>query len=128
MDQTIDVKFTMEDWQETSLRDMGDSTLKKAQVKYNYQGDFTGTSECEFLLLYHPNGDASFTAVERIEGEYHQQPFILILTHQGIHEDNIAKGHCYVTASSGSMTNFAAEGCYRADAQTVSLSLVAKRK
>jgi hypothetical protein len=123
MNNPLNVIFSMKSWDEKTVRPLTDTTLKQATVCYQYTGDFTGESEAEFLLLYLPDGTASFTAVERIEGIYDNAPFTMVLTHHGLHEDNIAKGTCEVAAATGSLKSYSGTGTYRADDSTVALAL-----
>ncbi len=119
----IKCTFSVSNWQEDTVKSIADCTLKKASVTYAYSGDITGESDAEFLLLYLPDGSASFTAVEHIRGMYQGEPVTLVLNHHGMHTANVAEGQCSVTCATGALRDFRGTGKYAADAATVELTL-----
>jgi len=123
MARTINCTFSVLEWNEETINEENGFKTNKAHVRYQYTGDITGESRAEFILLYQPDGTATFTALEHIEGTFNGKQGSLILTHQGRHESAAAYGECLTARGYESMESLKGRGSYVADASTVKFVL-----
>lgn len=112
--------FTVANWNEEEVWSIGDLTAKKAAVTYDYQGDLTGKGKAEFLLVYRPDGKASFTAVEVFEGQYNGESCTAVFRHTGEHSD-AAIGDLRLDYATGALEGFKGQASYWAASSTVDL-------
>ena len=119
----LTAQVTINDWKEEELhKTEGGHSNHLAKVTYDYQGDLTGTSQADYILTYHPDGTASFVALEviAITGD---APGTLVLRHRGRHADNVASAECDVVYGTGKFEGSTGTASYAAGDRTYTLEI-----
>ncbi|MEJ2042216.1 MAG: DUF3224 domain-containing protein [Reinekea sp.] len=124
MSKTLTCTFSVADWQESEQWQSSDNCVTKtAAIKYHYTGDIQGESQMQMVLMYYPNGEAHFTALEHIEADVDGKRGGLVLSHNGLHSEKVANGQCELVFSTGELEGLRGHGSYAADASEVTLVL-----
>ncbi len=121
---TLRCQFEVLEWNETKQWKTEDgSQMANAQIKYQYRGDIEGQSQMEMLLMYYPDGSASFTAIEHVKGTVKGEPASFVMTHSGEHSEQGASGLCRIVRAADGSELLGLSGQYLATASTVDLAL-----
>lgn len=94
--------FTIKSWDEKPWVERDGGKLTCASVAKTYQGDITGEATSETLMYYRPDGSATFTGLERIDGAIGARRGSFVLQAAGTYRDGAATCECSVVPGSGS--------------------------
>jgi len=98
--QTLTGQFQIKDWQETTQSENEGLKRSLANVKLEYSGDITGSSELQYLLSYQADGSADFVGFEHVKASINGKSRNLILRHLGRFVDGVASSQFVVIQSS----------------------------
>lgn len=94
--------FTISQWNETPYSEAeGMPKLTRASVTKTFRGDIEGTGEVEYLMVYRPDGTASFVGLERITGKLAGKAGSFVLQRSGTFDGKLAKEAYSIVADSG---------------------------
>lgn len=110
--QTLTGQFHIKDWQETTQSEHEGLKRNLANVKLEYNGDITGTSELQYLLSYHADGSADFVGFEHVAASISDNTGNLVLKHVGRFVDGVASSQFEVTQSSIAEVLIASKGSF----------------
>ncbi|WP_339724169.1 DUF3224 domain-containing protein [uncultured Paraglaciecola sp.] len=96
---TLTGQFQITDWQETTQSEHDGLKRSLANVKLDYSGDLTGTSELQYLLSYQSDGSADFVGFESLQVTINGDSGSLILRHIGRFVAGVAKSQFEVLQS-----------------------------
>jgi hypothetical protein len=89
-------------WDEKPIHEVaGLPKLTHTSVTAAYQGELSGESRVEYLMMYREDGSASYIGLERFVGSINGKSGSITLQHNGVFEAGTAKGTCLVIAGSG---------------------------
>ena len=74
----------------------------KARYTKSFTGDLEGESQVEYLMMYRPDGSASFVGLERFTGRIGDRSGTFVLQRTGTYEAELAKESYSVVPGSGS--------------------------
>lgn len=95
--------FSVASWDEQPIEpNEGSAKVTRAHVTTNYQGDLSGSSALEYLMVYR-DGDAAarFIGFERFTGSLHGKTGNFVLELRGEFADGLASAHSSVVPGSG---------------------------
>ena len=75
--------------------------LTRAKVAFGYIGDLEGESALEYLMVYSPNGDATFVGLERVVGRVGGRAGSFVIQHTGAFQNKVAKDTWFIVPDSG---------------------------
>ena len=102
MRNTANARFAMTSWDEKPYSEGPDiPRLTRASVTKTFTGDIEGEGKVEYLMMYRPDGSATFVGVERITGRIGQKAGSFVLQRNGVFENGQAKETYVVIAGSG---------------------------
>jgi Protein of unknown function (DUF3224) len=62
--------FTVASWDENTYQELsGSGKLTKATVTFGLTGDLTGEATWDAVMCYRPDGTASYTGMQRVDGQ-----------------------------------------------------------
>ncbi|MGO8960102.1 MAG: DUF3224 domain-containing protein [Streptosporangiaceae bacterium] len=62
--------FTVASWDESTYQELsGNGKLTKATVTFGLTGDLTGEATWDAVMYYRPDGSATFTGMQRVDGQ-----------------------------------------------------------
>ena len=94
--------FSMKHWDEKPYNEIeGLPKLTRASVAKSFKGDIEGEGTLEYLMMYRPDGSASFVGLERIVGRLGGRSGSFVLQHSGVFEGGLAKAAYFVVSGSG---------------------------
>ena len=74
----------------------------EARFSKSFTGDLEGESQVEYLMMYRPDGSASFVGLERFTGRIGDRSGTFVLQRTGTYEAELAKESYSVVPGSGS--------------------------
>jgi hypothetical protein len=80
---TLTGQFQIKDWQETTQSEYKVGKRSLANVKLDYTGHVTGSSELQYLLSYQADGSADFVGFESLQASVNGTSGSLIIRHIG---------------------------------------------
>jgi hypothetical protein len=113
MKQTANARFAIKTWDEKPYNEtQGLPKLTRATVGKTYSGDITGEAHVEYLMVYRPDGSASFVGIERVIGTIAGKAGSFVLQRTGVFEDGKAKESYSVIRGSatGELRDLVGEG------------------
>ena len=97
-----DATFKVDAWDEKPWDTAdGQPKMTRAEVSKSFEGDLTGTSKLQYLMMYREDGTADFVAMERIRGSLGGKRGTFVLSHVGAFVDGAASGTWTVVQGSG---------------------------
>jgi hypothetical protein len=93
--------FTIASWDEKPHHEEGGVKLTRARFEKEYRGDIAGRSVTESLMVYRPDGTASFAGHERFEGTVRGAKGTFVLQFEGEYRDNVAKSRAVIIEGAG---------------------------
>jgi len=102
MTQTAKARFAIKSWDEKPYFEAsGQPKLTRASVVKSFSGDIEGEGRVEYLMMYRPDGTASFVGHERIDGRIGNRSGSFVLQRIGAFEGGQAKESYSVVTGSG---------------------------
>jgi hypothetical protein len=99
---TANARFAIKSWDEKPYDERADlPKLTRATVAKTFTGDLEGAAHVEYLMMYRPDGTASFVGLERVVGSLAGKKGSFMLQRAGVFEDGQAKESYTVIAGSG---------------------------
>ena len=94
--------FTIKSWDEKPYSEgNGVPKMTKASVSKAYTGEIAGEGQAEYVMMYRPDGSATFVGLERITGRVAGKQGSFVLQRTGVFESGLAKESYTVIAGSG---------------------------
>lgn len=102
MRQTAKARFAITNWDEKPYSE-GDGLpkLTRASVTKKLTGDIDGESHIEYLMVYRPDGTATFVGIERVTGRIGDRAGTFVLQRTGAFENGLANETYAVVPGSG---------------------------
>jgi hypothetical protein len=102
MRQTAKARFAITNWDEKPYGE-GDGLpkLTRASVTKKLTGDIDGESHIEYLMVYRPDGTATFVGIERVTGRIGDRAGTFVLQRTGAFENGLANETYAVVPGSG---------------------------
>jgi hypothetical protein len=95
-------RFAIKSWDETPVSEGPDlPKLTRATVIKVLTGDIEGDGFVEYLMIYRPDGSATFVGLERVVGRIGGKSGSFVLQRTGVFEDGQAKESYVVVPGSG---------------------------
>ena len=95
-------RFTIKSWDEKPLGGSeGLPKLTQATVTKTFTGDIVGEGHVEYLMMYRPDGSATFVGLERVVGHVGAKAGSFVLQRAGVFENGMAKESYVVISGSG---------------------------
>jgi hypothetical protein len=92
MKQTANARFAIRSWDEKPYSEgQGRPRLTRASVTKTYTGDIEGEGQVEYLMMYRPDGSATFVGLERVVGQIGGKSGTFVLQRTGVFESGQAK-------------------------------------
>ena len=92
MKTSAKARFAIKSWDEKPYSEIpGEPKLTRASVIKTYTGDIEGKAQVEYLMMYRPDGSATFVGLERIVGRVGDKTGTFVLQRTGIFEGGQAK-------------------------------------
>ena len=113
MRHIANARFAIKGWDEKPYsEESGLPKLTRASVIKTYQGDIAGEAQVEYLMLYRPDGSATFVGLERVVGRLGGKTGSFVLQREGVFEDGLAKESYTVVPGSatGELAGLRGEG------------------
>lgn len=102
MKHTANARFAITSWDEKPYAEGQDQPrLTRASVAKKLTGDIEGESSTEYLMMYRPDGTATFVGLERFEGRVAGKSGSFVLQRSGAFEGGQAKEFYSVIPGSG---------------------------
>jgi hypothetical protein len=102
MKETANGHFTISAWDEKPYSEGQDlPRLTRAHVTKSFTGDLEGTGDVEYLMMYRPDGSATFVGLERIVGRLCGKAGSFVLQRIGVFEGGQARESYSVIPGSG---------------------------
>jgi hypothetical protein len=102
MKQTANGRFAIKGWDEKPYSEgEGLPKLTRASVTKAFTGDIEGESHVEYLMMYRPDGSASFVGLERVTARIGEKRGTFVLQRTGTFEGGQAKETYSVVPGSG---------------------------
>lgn len=102
MKKTANARFAIKTWDEKPYSEAPDEPkLTRASVTKTYTGDIEGDAQVEYLMMYRPDGSATFVGLERFTGRISGKRGSFVLHRTGVFEDGQAKESYSVISGSG---------------------------
>ena len=94
--------FEIKGWDAKPYDEFDDGRkLTRATVTKSYLGDIEGEGKLEYLMVYGPDGSASFVGVERVVGRIGGRSGSFVLQHNGTFQGGVARDTWLVVPDSG---------------------------
>ncbi len=113
MQQKANARFAIKSWDEKPYSEgAGLPKLTQASVDKTYTGDIEAEGHVEYLMMYRPDGSATFVGLERITGRIGDRTGSFVLQRTGSFEGGQAKESYSVVAGSatGDLRSLTGEG------------------
>ncbi len=109
--------FTMQGWDEKTwdgkpYTEVSGVKMTRAEVAYQYQGDFIGESTLQYLMFYRDDGTGHSVGLERMEGTLAGRKGSFVLQHSGTFGQEGVDGAFLIIPGSGAgaLTGLSGEG------------------
>lgn len=93
--------FRITKWDEQPYLEDSGMKLTRALVESVYEGDLVGTSSSQTLMVYRPDGSASFVGHERFVGTLFGEAGTFVLETQGTYVDGKAHSNNIIVRGAG---------------------------
>jgi len=113
MKVTANARFAIKSWEEKPYSEgEGLPKLTRATVTKALTGEISGEGQVEYLMMYRPDGTASFIGFERVTGAFGGRSGSFVLQRSGVFEDGQAKERYHVVPGSatGDLVGLKGEG------------------
>ena len=107
--------FGLDSWDEKAFNEIdGAPKLTRVTSTKSYQGDIEGQGKLEYLMMYRPDGTATFVGLERITGTIGGRSGSFVLQHSGVFESGEAKTILSILPGSGTgdLSNISGQGAF----------------
>jgi hypothetical protein len=102
MTKTANARFAIKSWDEKPYSEGPDlPKLTRAAVTKTFTGDIEGEGQVEYLMVYGPDGSATFVGLERVVGSIAGKAGTFVLQRTGVFEGGQAKESYAVVPGSG---------------------------
>ena len=102
MKRTAHARFAITNWDEKPYSEGPDQPkMTRAAVTKTYTGDIAGGGHVEYLMMYAPDGSATFVGLERITGTIADKSGSFVLQRTGVFAGGVAKESYVVVSGSG---------------------------
>jgi len=102
MKQSAHARFAIESWDEKPFSEEPDQPkLTRASVARTFTGEIEGQGQVEYVMMYRPDGSASFVGLERFAGRLAVKAGTFVLQRSGVFEGGQAKETYSVVPGSG---------------------------
>jgi uncharacterized protein DUF3224 len=92
MTTTANARFTIKSWDEKPYSEGPDlPKMTRATVTKTFTGDIEGEGQVEYVMMYRPDGSATFVGLERITGRVGEKSGSFVLERSGVFESGQAK-------------------------------------
>ena len=106
--------FQITGWDENNYQNGPDEQKKSlAKITQNYQGDFEGTSEVQYLMSYQSPAEAVFVGFEVFTGKIGQVSGSVTFQHTGTFKNGVASSEFTVVEGAGTGGLSQLTGCGR---------------
>jgi len=113
MTTTANARFTIKSWDEKPYSEGPDlPKMTRATVTKTFTGDIEGEGQVEYVMMYRPDGTATFVGLERITGRIGGKSGSFVLERSGVFESGQAKESFSVVPGSatGDLRGLVGEG------------------
>jgi hypothetical protein len=113
MKTTAHARFAIKAWDEKPYSEGQDRPkLTRASVTKTYSGDIEGEGQVEYLMMYRPDGSATFVGLERVTGRMAGKSGSFVLQRTGVFEGGMAREtYCVILGSgAGELQGLTGEG------------------
>jgi Protein of unknown function (DUF3224) len=113
MQKTANARFAIKTWDEKPFGEGQDlPKLTRASVTKIYTGDIEGEGQVEYLMMYRPDGSATFVGLERVAGRIGGKTGTFVLQRTGVFESGQAKESYAVIhgSATGELSGLRGEG------------------
>jgi hypothetical protein len=95
-------RFAIKNWDEKPYSEGNNQPkLTRASVTKTFTGDVEGESQVEYLMMYRPDGSASFVGLERVTAKIGGKAGTFVMQRTGVFENGQAKESYSVIPGSG---------------------------
>jgi len=95
-------RFAIKEWDEKPYSEgQGLPKLTRASIRRTFTGDIEGEGRVEYLMMYRPDGSATFVGFERIDGRIEGKSGTFVLQRTGTFEGGVATESYAVVPGSG---------------------------
>jgi len=102
MKKTANARFAIKEWEEKPYGEGPDlPKLTRASIRRTFTGDIEGEGHVEYVMMYRPDGSATFVGLERIDGRIGGKRGTFVLQRTGTFEGGVAKESYAVVPGSG---------------------------
>jgi hypothetical protein len=102
MKKTANARFTIRSWDEKPYSEGKDlPKMTRATVVKAFTGEIDGEGHVDYLMVYRPDGTATFVGLERFTGRIAGRNGSFVLQRTGVFEDGQAKESYSVVIGSG---------------------------
>ena len=102
MKNVANSRFAIKSWDEKPYSEgQGIPKLTRAAVTKTFTGDIVGEGHVEYLMMYRPDGSATFVGLERVVGHVGANAGSFVLQRAGVFENGMAKESYVVISGSG---------------------------
>jgi hypothetical protein len=102
MKPVANARFAIKSWDEKPYSEGPDlPKLTRAAVTKTFSGDITGEGRVEYLMMYRPDGSATFVGLERVVGKVAGKAGSFVLQRTGVFENGVAQESYVVIPGSG---------------------------
>jgi hypothetical protein len=92
MKKSANARFAIKSWDEKPYSEgEGRPRLTRASVTKTYTGDIEAEGQVEYLMMYRPDGSATFVGLEQIVGRIGGRAGTFVLQRTGVFESGQAK-------------------------------------
>ncbi len=126
MSNHVGSQLEIDSWEETTVSQVeGGPNVIRASVTQSYTGDLEGEGKLEYLMTTFDDTFSTFIGTEQFVGELRNRRGSFVLSHEGTHENGIAKSKYHIVENSGTgeLTDIRGEGEFEATEQQVKFSL-----
>lgn len=126
MSNHIESQFGIDNWEETTISQVeGGPNIIRASVRQTYTGDLEGEGKLEYLMTTFDDTFSTFIGLEQFLGTLGNRSGSFVLSHEGIHENGIAKSKYHIVEDSGTdeFTGIRGEGQFEATKRKVKFNL-----
>lgn len=98
----VDTTFRVVQWNEAAVDEIeAGPKLVRAHVTKRFAGGLNGESKLEYLMMYAPDGTATFVGLERVSGRLLGKTGTFVIEQQGMFRAGTARAKCMIVPASG---------------------------